>query len=281
MMVFLILNYLAYKDTIECVDSIRENIDFPDKKIVIVDNGSKNNSYAILKDYFCNDNNIILLHSKTNEGFARGNNIGFKYAKDKLKAEFIVMINNDTIITQKNFCDVIIKKHDKYNFAVLGPDILTKDGVHQNPWKVIGSSKGQIIKYRMKQRLRILLSYVKLDSYIYRNLHKSDYIITAVKEDVFDVPLHGAALIFGPEYIKIFDGLDGRTFLYFEEEILRLYCKSYNLLMMYTADLQIYHKEDVSTNMAMRKKGVKERIGFRNRIKSSYVYEKVIKEQKV
>ena len=56
-----ILNYLNYLDTIECVDSIRQ-MDYKIAGIVIVDNGSYNESYSILgKIYmsFHNDANVM------------------------------------------------------------------------------------------------------------------------------------------------------------------------------------------------------------------------------
>ena len=51
-----ILNYLNYKDTIECVNSIL-NMGYPVEGIVIVDNHSENDSFKILKT---NTGNMII-----------------------------------------------------------------------------------------------------------------------------------------------------------------------------------------------------------------------------
>lgn len=277
---FLILHYIAVEDTIECVESIKAACD-QKKKIVVVDNGSPNDSYGRLVQKYQNDPEVIILHNDENLGFAKGNNVGFRFIKNEIAPDFIIMINNDTLIRQKDFLDVIDKKYEKYNFAVLGPDILTKDGIHQNPWIREGFDKTGIRLFRMKQRIRIMLSFLKLDKIVYQILHKNDPRRNKIEGDLVDVPLHGSALIFSRNYIDRFDGLDDRTFLYFEEEILRAYCKSYQLLMMYSGDLNIYHKEDISTKKAAKKPGIKERSEFRNRIQSSYVYEQVKKELKV
>ena len=49
-----ILNYLTYNETIKCVDSIKKT-GYRDKKIVIVDNASQNDSFKFLYDTYKND----------------------------------------------------------------------------------------------------------------------------------------------------------------------------------------------------------------------------------
>ena len=41
---FVILHYNTFDDTVDCIDSIFKNIDYPNYHIVVVENGSKNNS---------------------------------------------------------------------------------------------------------------------------------------------------------------------------------------------------------------------------------------------
>lgn len=278
MFVFLILHFMATKDTMECINSILDSIDYEEKRIIVVDNGSNNDSFMELKETYENNPIVVLLRSEENLGFARGNNIGFKYAKNYFNPSFIAMINNDTIIDQQDFCKITINKYNTYQFSVLGPDIITKDGIHQNPWIRDGMSYKQLKIFRIKQKFRILLSFIKLDKYVYRIIHNSDSRIIGKQGDILDVPLHGAALVFSEKYIKTHDGLDDRTFLYFEEEILRSHCKNENLLMMYSSDLQIFHKEDVATKMIAKKPGIKERNEYKNRIESSKKYEELKRE---
>lgn len=45
----ILINYNGWKDTIQCIDSIR-NIDYNNYKIVIVDNNSKDNSVENIKN---------------------------------------------------------------------------------------------------------------------------------------------------------------------------------------------------------------------------------------
>ncbi|MBV4432325.1 glycosyltransferase family 2 protein [Clostridium tyrobutyricum] len=99
-LVYIVLvNFNGYKDTIECVNSLKK-ISYKNLRIVIVDNASTNNSVNLLKD---NTNNCIIIESRKNLGFAGGNNLGIKYALDN-KADYILLLNNDTLV-EKNFLD--------------------------------------------------------------------------------------------------------------------------------------------------------------------------------
>ena len=67
---FIILHYNqnTIKDTIECVESIKNNIYFKDKyKIIIVENGSKDNSVKLLRNkFFIRFRSLLLDFSQVN-----------------------------------------------------------------------------------------------------------------------------------------------------------------------------------------------------------------------
>lgn len=110
-LVYIILvNYNGYKDTIECVESLRK-INFNNYKIIVVDNASTNNSIIHLKKS-CND--CTILESKNNLGFAGGNNLAIDYAINK-GAEYILLLNNDTLVDPGFLDDMLetYKKEDK------------------------------------------------------------------------------------------------------------------------------------------------------------------------
>ena len=78
---FVILHYISITDTIECIESILKNINYLKYYIIVVDNGSKNNSGNILKEKYKNNSNVKVILNENNLGFARGNNVGYKLAK--------------------------------------------------------------------------------------------------------------------------------------------------------------------------------------------------------
>ncbi len=277
--VYVILHYMAGKDTVECAESIMKATEesVHNTSIVIVDNGSTNDSYDLLQKQFNNNDRVVLLHSDENLGFAKGNNIGFRYAKYDLKADFIVMLNNDTVLSQKDFNEVLVRKYEEHEYAVLGPDIVTADGYHQNPGNKQSWSLNELKKDRLKKRIRLMLTYVGLDSSLGNALakNKTVYRKDTLKEERENTILHGACMIFSKNYINQFDGLNDGTFLYMEEDILKLYADYYGFVMLYSPELAIFHKEDAATDMIVKSENKKNRWKYKQLIKSSKVYSRL------
>ena len=276
---YVVLHYMAGKDTIECAESIIKVAaqSQHEIKIVIVDNCSTNDSLKDIKNHFEGYSEVEIIVNDKNLGFAQGNNKGFYYAKHVYGADFIVMLNNDTIVSQMNFNEVLVDKFNSEQYYVLGPDIVTADGYHQNPGRKQTWSLRELKMFRIKKRIRILLSYlmkVKSDSKLKEGV-QSDYELETCEGDVKNTILHGACWIFSPLYIKKFEGINGNTFLYMEEDILKLYADCYNFLMIYSSELSIYHKEDVATNMVEGDVDKKLRRKYRYLIESSKVYSKL------
>lgn len=93
----ILVNYNGYVDTKECIESINRSIHW-NPNIIVVDNGSSDKSIVELKEYQ-NQKYFILLKAEQNNGFSAGNNIGIKYAIAH-GAKYILLLNNDTVITQ-------------------------------------------------------------------------------------------------------------------------------------------------------------------------------------
>lgn len=91
----ILLNYNNFNDTINCINSLKK-VKYSNFEIIVVDNKSKNNSLEILKSL--EDSHIHITSSQKNGGYAYGNNYGIAIAK-KHKADFFLLLNNDTVVT--------------------------------------------------------------------------------------------------------------------------------------------------------------------------------------
>ncbi len=269
---FEILHYLAINETIECIESIINNINYDSYCIVVVDNGSnKLDDVERLKKYESKYDFFYLIISDQNLGFAKGNNLGYKFAKDNLHSDFIVMMNNDVLIEQKDFCQNILEEYKNHNFAVLGPNILLKDRITpSNPMPKRTYNKHKLTCRMIFLAFLFVVSYVNLDMIIRKIQNKEKGLKNKTQllsnEYQEDVVLHGACLIFSPIYINKFEGLNDGTFLYMEEDVLYQRIKKYGLKMVYSPKLQVTHLEDAATNMVNKTKGAKRRFVYKNHI---------------
>ena len=127
---------------------------------------------------------------------------------------------------------------------------------------------------RIKRRIRNVLTYFGLDRAVSKIVEsgKEIYRKQTLQGDVEHTILHGACWIFSPAFISRFDGLCPDTFLYMEEDILKLQADHYGFTMRYTDSLRIFHKEDISTNMMAGSTNAKIRRKNRHIIDASRVY---------
>lgn len=147
-------------DTIECLESIFK-INYVNYNVVIVDNYSQDDSVAKIKDYALgkitikskfykyNPNNkpikiiehdnkiinnyhitfddslnsIIIIKNDFNKGFAEGNNIGIRFSLNSIKPDYILILNNDTVVAP-DLLNILIEEGEKNDeIGVLGPTV--------------------------------------------------------------------------------------------------------------------------------------------------------------
>ena len=230
-----ILNYLNYRDTIECVDSIRL-MNYNIVGIVIVDNGSYNESYSILNNIYKEDKKICVVHAGKNYGYAKGNYIGIRIAKKRFSADFVYVVNNDVVFKDPEYFEKLLFMYDDKT-GVIGSEIQLKDGSMQSKYMAFISFPEVLNIYLRKWLVR------KKKEIWLRG-------ISPLNERNRRQILHGCGLLFTPNYFKYYKGFYPKTFLYCEEQILYMMCQRQGLQQKYAEDTYIYHKEDKSSDMS-------------------------------
>lgn len=275
--VFVILHYKNVKDTMNCINSILK-LD-GSKDIVIVDNGSKDRSIKELRERYKTEDSIYFVLNKKNLGFARGNNVGYQFAREKLKADFIYICNNDIVFDQRDFINRTVQAYKRKPVYVIGPDIESLDNnEHQSPMN--GAPRSTIkVKFEiLRYSILLSLNYLNLYNVLRRKkkskvLEEQSYYMKKRE----NTTLHGAMLIFTPKYVKKENiAFRKETFLYMEEDILYLYLMMKGYSTLYAPELHVYHREDAATNALFNDNKAKRKFIFINMRKSLKIYKKYL-----
>ena len=108
--IILTRNNLEY--TKMCLESIRRYTPEP-HEIIVVDNGSTDGTIEYLEA----QEDVKLIKNGLNLGFALGNNLGLREAR----GEYIVILNNDTVVTEGWLTKLINSAQSNPQVGIVGP----------------------------------------------------------------------------------------------------------------------------------------------------------------
>lgn len=261
MVCYVILHYQNIEITTKCVQTLLDIT--TESRLIIVDNCSPNGSGKVLeRNYKSNDRVSVILNDK-NVGFAKGNNLGYRYAKKHFMPELMIVMNNDVIINDEKFEDIITDYINENKIDVLGPDIITVNGNHQNPlaYKPLSS---KYIRRRIKfDKIKILLFKNNLILGLYMAYKKEHPIQLRLEppKEITGCILHGSCVIYNKRYIEAEEyAFLPVTYMYNEEAILYDYLEYKGYRTGYCSAVSVLHMEGASTS-----KNDKEKILFRFR----------------
>ena len=274
---FVILHYKTADDTIECIKSI----EMLNEKayIVVVDNASNNGSIEKIEKNCEQYGNVHIIKNNENLGFAAGNNVGFWYAKNEVRADFIAVLNNDIIVPDKEFIHQVKTLYADTKFDVAGPDIESlADHGHQNPMLATVLSVKAVDKEIFRYKFLGIINKMGLYEKFKKNrLGVEKTPVKKTEKRMENITLHGAFVIFSKNFINREEYcFRPGTFLYMEEAILYRYCMSQHYKLIYDPDIKVFHKEDSSTSSLFTASKDKRDFVFSNMVKSLKVYRKIL-----
>ncbi len=250
---FVFVNYNDAPTTISCIKSI-ENITKSecDISIIIVDNASDKKDIENLRLEVQKRSNIELILSEKNHGYFGGLNLGLsKVIPDE--NQFVVIGNND-ILYPENFLFLLSENKDKIEqYAVISPDIVTMDGVHQNPHVVHSISVFREIMYDL------YFTNYYLGLFITKIARLTNKFTDRDDEKQYEIPQtiyqgYGACYILTPMFFEHFTQLWAPTFLMGEELFLSKQLEEKNLKIFYEPAIKVTHSLHASTEKIPGKK---------------------------
>jgi len=114
----LILNWNGWEDTAECLRSVHA-LDYPNHGILVVDNGSTDESETNLRRQFPG---LEILQTGENLGFAGGNNVGIRHALSR-GAQAVWLLNNDTVVEPKALSALVHVLESDRRIGIVGSKI--------------------------------------------------------------------------------------------------------------------------------------------------------------
>jgi len=117
----IILNYNVRNFLELCVLSVQNAIQNIDAEIIVVDNNSRDDSCAVMKQRFPK---VKLIENKENSGFPKGNNIGVSQAQ----GEYICILNPDTVVAEDTFTKVLAFAEKQKKLGIVGVKLIDGTG---------------------------------------------------------------------------------------------------------------------------------------------------------
>jgi len=255
---FVVLNYVNHQETIECVDSIRR-LPGDNYRIVVVDNGSPNDSYEVLRERFGGDQRISVVQSGRNGGYSFGNNVGIAILGQSGVVD-VIIATSDTRIEDANLLEKCAAAKQA-GVAVLGPYIRDPNDAPQNPMLAhlslryiaalhLGDAWNALRAVLSRSPLRHILKIGVTDS------ARAERVTEPV--DVYMV--HGCFLYLSEHYLSQFPLLDEDLFMYGEEDLIAYNCLRKRLRVVYDPQMRVHHGDAKSTNQTG---------GFRNKAEAT------------
>lgn len=118
----IILNWNAWQDTLECLRSVYAQ-DYPNYRVLVVDNGSTNDSVAQIRTAFPQ---VEILETGENLGYAGGNNRGLQWALAQ-GVDYAWILNDDLTVASDCLTHLIAVAGQMQNVGFFGPAILCRE----------------------------------------------------------------------------------------------------------------------------------------------------------
>ena len=215
----IILNWNGLEDTVECLKSLKR-ITYSNCEIIVIDNGSVGNDVQVLKEKFEDD--ICLIRNERNYGFAEGNNIGIKKVLKESSPDYILLLNNDTLVAPQFLDELVEVAEQDKSIGIVSPRVYSYQSTNRLQFTTakVDLWTGRLIQYGLG----------KIDSGQYDNTKDTDYC-------------HGACLLIRREAIKRVGLLDADYFSYYEDVDYCLRARRAGFRLVYCPKAKIWHKD--------------------------------------
>jgi GT2 family glycosyltransferase len=251
---FVFTNYNNSHFTRQAIHSISLNDNFDNCYIVVVDNKSEIEDIELLKLIKIDYPHIEVIFNEVNLGYFKGLNIGIKYLRDKYEELDNIVIGNNDLFFPIDFVNKLISFRAIFEIhPIISPDIITIDGVHQNPHVVEKISKFRELIYDIYYSnyfISLVIGHVTKITKKYSA--RKDYYQFEIAQSIYQG--YGACYILGPLFFENFNILDAPVFLMGEEFFLSKQLEDKGFKIYYDPYFSVIHHDHATVGKLPTKK---------------------------
>jgi GT2 family glycosyltransferase len=255
-LVFVMTNYNNSLITKESVKSIWKISGLNDPYILVVDNSSISEETNILKKFQVSnkDKNLLVFFEKTNHGYFPGLNIGIDHIlKTRIEFDAMIIGNNDLFFPEDFLTNYIKYSFRFEQYSVVSPNLITLDGIHQNPHVLKKISNIRKFIYNIYFSNYYLSIGIFKISHLLSIFFKRKDSMNHSKPQEIKIG-YGACYILTNIFFKYFHCLDAPVFLMGEECFLSNQLQSNGLKIFYEPEIIVYHQDHASIKSPFSKK---------------------------
>jgi GT2 family glycosyltransferase len=224
-----------------------------DVRIVVVDNKSNDQDVVELQALGRDYPEVEVLLNPKNVGYFPGLNIGIRRLRSRWPDIDHVVVGNNDLVFSPAFVESIQYHRDIFDArAVIAPDIVRSDGLHQNPH--VMHPIGRIRRFLWD------VYYVSYGTaFMLKHVARLTKRFTAREETLVGHGLHskpgpillgfGACYILGPIFFRNFDRLYAPTFMMEEEFFLAEQLTSIGQATYYDPRFVVFHHDHATTDL--------------------------------
>ena len=170
---------------------------------------------------------FIIIKNEKNYGFAEGNNIGMRYALKAHQPDYILLLNNDTVVDKEFLGELVSVAESDERTGIVGPKTYyySQPNKIQLTWNTIDFWRGVVF----------LAGAGDIDRGQHNKIRDTDYV-------------PGSCLLIKQEIIESIGLLDVCYYSYWEETDYCMQAKKAGFRLLYCPNAKIWHKISQSAN---------------------------------
>jgi hypothetical protein len=214
-----IVNWNTSALLIQCLDSIYQAVPRLTFEIIVVDNGSTDDSVSAICNKFPD---VRIISNDLNLGFAKANNQGLAAGRGR----YFLLLNSDTLVLPDALNRLVAVADHNPGVGIIGPKLLNMDGTLQKSWATFPTFWSELVGKNFRRRHSVANSQFA---------YEVDWIM-------------GACMLVRSEIVTDVGMLDEDYFMYSEETDWCYRTKRKGWKVWYLSNSEIYHLGGGSAN---------------------------------